>query len=236
MLRRQPRRDVSGARRSLDDRFHTLQTYITQRWLSLRGGNMDNMLGWSRRSVLAAGPMQALQVRSFEPSRPSGTATCGRLRQTGHRSGYSGAKEQCETGPARMSPHVLREQLFRGMGARPSHHNVLQGIRHSEGRTHCRQAVKRKFLLSRRRGLAKSDPTGRDLSTVWQEEGVDIGAEPIDAYLRACIEPSLRPSLAPASSSAKGACSSAARTGSKFRASACARLRRAESSLLSTPT
>jgi hypothetical protein len=49
---------VSGARRSLDERFHTATnhdaaTYITQ--LSLRGGNMDNTLGWSRRSVLAAG-------------------------------------------------------------------------------------------------------------------------------------------------------------------------------------
>jgi len=51
---------VSGARRSLDERFHTATnhdaaTYITHQWLSLRGGNMDNMLGWSRRSVLAAG-------------------------------------------------------------------------------------------------------------------------------------------------------------------------------------
>ena len=34
---------------------HDATTYITHQWLSLRGGNMDNMLGWSRRSVLAAG-------------------------------------------------------------------------------------------------------------------------------------------------------------------------------------
>ena len=51
---------VSGARRSLDERFHTAAnddaaTYTNHQWLPLHGGNMDNMLGSSRRSVLAAG-------------------------------------------------------------------------------------------------------------------------------------------------------------------------------------
>jgi len=42
---------VSGARRQLDER--PLTSLISG--YRLRGGNMDNMLGWSRRSVLAAG-------------------------------------------------------------------------------------------------------------------------------------------------------------------------------------
>ena len=51
---------VSGARRPLDERFHTAAnhdaaTHITHQWLPLLGGHMDIILGSSRRSVLAAG-------------------------------------------------------------------------------------------------------------------------------------------------------------------------------------
>jgi hypothetical protein len=51
---------VSGARRSLDGRFHTAETMVPLLTSLIsgyrsRGGNADNILGSSRRSVLAAG-------------------------------------------------------------------------------------------------------------------------------------------------------------------------------------
>jgi len=64
----------------------------------------------------------------------------------------------------------------------------------------------------------------------------DIGAEPIDPDLKACILAELATQPGSRVIKRKGGCSSEQSTGSKFCASACARLRRDGSNSSNTPT